>query len=239
MSKLSIKRIRSSTLLAGFILHVIVATQHTYSNITRYYHSYLTELNSINIKFETIEIIFSVVTAVNSICIPIGVLLNGYFNTVTITVVGLMLNLFSNSVMIYCPQINLVIISLILGSIGCGLVYMPIIIEIWQYYPRDMGVATSIAFSGFCLTRLLFKYISVFLINPNKVSFISKEELYPSEINDRFKSYLKKSLIFFSVLSVLCVYCIYPYSIYIYSDSKNVPFVLEYHNKKIKFKATK
>ena len=48
------------TLLAGLIIHFILATFHTWQSILRYFNSYLLELNEVPIDPKYLEIIFSI-----------------------------------------------------------------------------------------------------------------------------------------------------------------------------------
>ena len=45
---------------------------------------------------------------------------------------------------------------------------MPIILEIWKYFPDNKGLTTSLALSGNAFTQLLFEDISINIINYEK-----------------------------------------------------------------------
>jgi len=226
------KFISFSTLISGFILHAILGTFHTWPNISKYFHSYLCEKNSVEIKKVYLNNVFSIFIVFHNIFISIGIILNKYMSSITITGIGLIMKIIANALFIFTPNIKIVTLSILICCCGCGLAYMPVIIEIWKYFPDNKGLSTSFALSGFGLTQLLFEDLSIKLINSNNDNIDFIYEVYSSHINDNFKLYLKKSEIFFSLLSVMCILLIFPYDKY-KNNSRNSYFNKE--NKKYKF----
>ena len=226
------KFISFSTLISGFILHAILGTFHTWPNISKYFHSYLCEKNSVEIKKVYLNNVFSIFIVFHNIFISIGIILNKYMSSITITGIGLIMKIIANALFIFTPNIKIVTLSILICCCGCGLAYMPVIIEIWKYFPHNKGLSTSFALSGFGLTQLLFEDLSIKLINSNNDNIDFIYEVYSSHINDNFKLYLKKSEIFFSLLSVMCILLIFPYDKY-KNNSRNSYFNKE--NKKYKF----
>lgn len=226
------KFISFSTLISGFILHAILGTFHTWPNISKYFHSYLCEKNSVEIKKVYLNNVFSIFIVFYNIFISIGIILNKYMSSITITGIGLIMKIIANALFIFTPNIKIVTLSILICCCGCGLAYMPVIIEIWKYFPDNKGLSTSFALSGFGLTQLLFEDLSIKIINSNNDNIDFIYEVYSSHINDNFKLYLKKSEIFFSLLSVMCILLIFPYDKY-KNNSRNSYFNKE--NKKYKF----
>ena len=210
------------TLIGTFILHFILGTLHTWPSISRYFHSYLVELNQTRFSLGYLDIVFSLVNAVHSICVPFGVILSKTYGPSIIIGIGLTLKLIANALFILTPDIVIVTISLVVCSSGVGLAYMPGIIEIWKYFPNNKGIASGTAFAGFGFTRLLFKYVSIYMINPTEELPLPKRERYDTHINNNFLIYLKKSEIFFSLLSVLCILLIFPFEKNIQDDYKMI-----------------
>ena len=202
------------TLFAGFLVHVITNTFHTWPSISRYFNSYLIEKNSSEISKVYLNNVFSLVNVFHNIFIFIGIILNKYLSSITITGIGLLLKIIANAFFIFMPNIKIVTLNILICSIGCGISYMPIISEIWKYFPENKGLATSLALSGFGLTELLFEDISDLIINYEKMNINYINGIYSAYINDNFKLYLKKSEIFFSILSIICILFIYPYDKY-------------------------
>ena len=226
------KFISFSTLISGFILHVILGTFHTWPNISKYFHSYLCEKNSIEIKKVYLKNVFSIFIVFHNIFISIGIILNKYLSSITITGIGLIMKIIANALFIFTPNIKIVTLGILICCCGCGLAYMPVIIEIWKYFPNNKGLSTSFALSGFGLTQLLFEDLSIKIINSNNDNIDFIYEVYSSQINDNFKLYLKQSEIFFSLLSVICILLIFPYDKY-ENSSRNSFFNKE--NKKYQF----
>ena len=202
------------TLFAGFLLHSITNTFHTWPSISIYFNSYLIEKNSSEISKVYLNNVFSLVNVFHNIFIFIGIILNKYLSSITITGIGLLLKIIANAFFIFIPNIKVVTLNILICSIGCGISYMPIILEIWKYFPENKGLTTSLALSGFGLNELLFEDLSVMIINKEKKNIDYINGIYSAYINDNFKLYLKKSEIFFTILSFICILFIYPYDKY-------------------------
>lgn len=199
------------TLIAGCILHFILGTFHTWQSILRYFNSYLLEYNDNPIHHKYLEVIFSISNVPHGLFMILGVFLTGYFSSLKITGIGLMIRIISESTYLFFPNINVVTINIFISSSATGLIYLPIILDILKYYPKSKGSCVSFVFSGFGINRLMFKYISIQIIDPYSIEMIHSTQKYPSIINDNFKFYLKIYLIFYSLLSVLCIYLLHPY----------------------------
>ena len=201
------------TLIAGFILHFILGTFHLWQTILRYFNSYLLEFNNVPIPDKYLEIIFSLSNVPHGLFMILGVLLTGYYNSLQITGIGLLIRIISESMYIFFPYIKIVTLSVLISSSATGLIYLPIILDILRYYPKSKGQCISFTMTGFAINRLMFKYISIHIIDPDSIEMIRGTQRYPSIINNNFQFYLKLYMIFFSALSVLCIYLINPYKI--------------------------
>ena len=201
-----------STLIAGFILHFILGTFHLWQTILRYFNSYLSEYNNNTpIKDKYLEIIFSLSNVPHGLFMILGVLLTGYFSSLQITGFGLIIRILSEFTYIIFPDIKIVTVNILISSSATGLIYLPVMLDILRYYPDSKGQCVSFAMSGFAVNRLMFKYISIYIIDPDSVEMIQGTQRYPSIINSNFKLYLRIYLIFFSLLSALCIYFLHPY----------------------------
>ena len=199
------------TLIAGFILHFILGTFHTWQSILRYFNSYLLEFNDTPIHHKYLEVIFSISNVPHGLCMILGVFLTGYFSSLKITGIGLMIRTISETLYIIFPNINIVTINVLISSSANGLIYLPVILDILRYYPKSKCLCISFALSGFGINRLMFKYISIQIIDPDSVEMIHSTQSYPSIINNNFQFFFKIYIIFYALLSTLCVYLIYPY----------------------------
>ena len=199
------------TLIAGFILHFILGTFHLWQTLLRYFNSYLLEFNNVPIPDKYLEIIFSLSNVPHGLCMILGVLLTGYYSSLQLTGFGLIIRIISETMYILFPDINIVTANILISSSATGLIYLPIMLDILRYYPNSKGQCISFAMSGFAINRLMFKYISIYIIDPDSIEMIRGTRRYPSIINSNFHFYLKVYLIFFSLLSVLCIYLLHPY----------------------------
>ena len=199
------------TLISGFILHFILGTFHLWQTLLRYFNSYLLEFNNVPIPDKYLEIIFSLSNVPHGLFMILGVLLTGYYSSLQLTGFGLIIRIISETMYILFPDINIVTANILISSSATGLIYLPIMLDILRYYPNSKGQCISFAMSGFAINRLMFKYISIYIIDPDSIEMIRGTRRYPSIINSNFHFYLKVYLIFFSLLSVLCIYLLHPY----------------------------
>ena len=199
------------TLISGFILHFILGTFHLWQTLLRYFNSYLLEFNNIPIPDKYLEIIFSLSNVPHGLFMIIGVLLTGYYSSLQITGIGIIIRIISETSFILFPDIKIVTANILISSSATGLIYLPIMLDILRYYPNSKAQCISFAMSGFAINRLMFKYISIYIIDPDSIEMIRGTRRYPSIINSNFHFYLKVYLIFFSLLSVLCIYLLHPY----------------------------
>ena len=207
------ERMAICTLLGAFLIHAIIGVFHTRSKT--YIYSYLQEISITKFSKHYLDLLFSFSNAIYNIFIIIGVVCKAYFNTLTISGFGLGVRILCQSSLILLPDIRIVSIAILLSGASCGLIYLPILLDIWKYFPKTKGVSTAFVLSGFGITRLIFKYVTTSLINPDGVSLKTGTYKYPKEINESYLIYLKQSQIFFAALSVLAVILIYPYDIYV------------------------
>ena len=211
------------TIFSGFLIHLILGTLYSWSSLFNYFYSFLAQNNSIKISKVYLNNIFSFVIVFNNIFILIGILLTKKFNSISITGFGLLLKIYSNVIILFFPNIIIVTLCFFIYSAACGICYMPIILEIWKYFPDNKGLTTSLALSGFGFIQLLFEDISINIINYEKHGIDYLDGLYSSYINDNFKRYFKLYNIFFSFLSVLSIIMIYPHDKYKKYLRKSVP----------------
>ena len=201
------------TLLGAFLIHAIIGTIHTRSKT--YIYSYLSEISIVKFSKLYLDILFSISNVIYNIFILIGVILTAYYNSLTISGIGLAIKVLCNSTLILLPDIRIVSVAILLSGASCGLVFLPILLDIWKYFPKTKGVSTAFVLSGLGITRLIYKYVTNALINPEGVGLKTGTYRYPKEINESYLIYLKQSQIFFAGLSVLAIVLIYPYDIYV------------------------
>ena len=211
------------TIFSGFLIHLILGTLYSWSSLFNYFYSFLTQNNSIKISKVYLNNIFSFVIVFNNIFILIGILLTKKFNSISITGFGLLLKIYSNVIILFFPNIIIVTLCFFIYSAACGICYMPIILEIWKYFPDNKGLTTSLALSGFGFTQLLFEDISINIINYEKYNIDYIDGIYSFYTNDNFKRYLKIFIVFFSILSVISIIILYPYDKYKKYLRKSVP----------------
>ena len=202
------------TICSGFLIHLILGTLQSWSSISSYLYSFLVQNNSMKISKVYLNNIFSLVIVFNNIFILIGILLTKKFNSITITGFGLLLKIYAHVITLFCHNIIIVTFCIFICSAACGICYMPVILEIWKYFPDNKGLTTSLALSGFGFIQLLFEDISINIINYEKHSIDYIDGIYSAYINDNFNKYFKLYNIFLSVLSVLSIIMIYPHDKY-------------------------
>ena len=221
------KKLPISTLSGSIILNLIISTYHFSPNSFNYFYSYLQYINENIFTNNEVELLLSLSNIIYLLSLPFGMILHlkFYFNTNTITGISLLLRITSIYILIHCSTNNLFILYLIIRSCSCGLCMLPIILEIWKYFPNKKGIVTGIFFLGKGINSFLYDYISNKIINPKNINIIPIDNIYSADINDNYFYYLKISSIILCILSSLCQSLIYPYSIYInYFDYKKNKF---------------
>jgi MFS family permease len=199
------------TIIAGFLIHTIIATFHTWQSILRYFHSYLLEYNDISIPHKRLDIYFSASNVSHGLSMIVGAYLTGFLSSLKITGIGLLIRIISESMYLFYPNIYVVEFCIVVSSIANGLIYLPVILDALRYYPNSRGFRVSIVLLGYGVNRLMFKYISIQIIDPDSVEMIHQTYRYPSIINDNFRYYLKVYLMFYAILSALSMYFLHPY----------------------------
>ena len=207
------ERMAMCTLIGAFLIHAIIGTFHTRSKT--YIYSYLSEMSVVKFSKSYLDLLFTISNEIHNIFIIVGVILKAHYNTLTISAIGLGIRILCNSTLIIIPHTTIVSIAILISGASCGLVYLPILLDIWQYFPKTKGVATAFVLSGFGISRLVFKYITQHLINPENIETKTGTFKFPKEVNESYLIYLKQSHIFFCVMSVLAILLIYPYDIYV------------------------
>ena len=211
------------TLFASIILNMIIYAHYTPPHLFNYIYSYMQSINENIFVKETVEILFNLSHIIYLLFIPVGIILylNCNFITNTITGISLILILISNFLLIKSYTNQILILFLIIKSSGSGLCFLPILLEIWKYFPNMKGLITGIFFIGKGITESFYEYISIKLINPEEEKMNRNESIYSTNINLQFFNYLQNTFIFLCFISIICQFLIYPYSIYGYHFYQN------------------
>ena len=221
------KKFPISTLCGGIILNLIISTYHFSPNSFNYFYSYLQYINENIFTHKEVELLLSLSNIIYLLSFPCGIIMHQKlnFNTSTITGISLLLRIASIYILMQCSTNNRFILYLILRSCSCGLCILPIILEIWKYFPNNKGIVTGIFFLGKGIKNFLYDCISIKIINPQKINIIPIDNIYSADINENYFIYLKISGIILCIMSSLCQCLIYPYSIYFnYFDYKKNKF---------------
>ena len=211
-----VRKFATRTLLGAIILNMVIYTHYTPPNLFNYLYSYLQSINENIFTQEIVQILFSLSHIIYLLFIPLGIILylNYNINTNTISAISLILIIISNYLLIHSYTNQILILFLIINSSGSGLCLLPILLEIWKYYPNMKGLITGIFFLGKGITESFYEYISIMLINPEEKNINSDGKIYTPDINYKFFNFLKNEFFFICFISILCQFFIYPYSIY-------------------------
>ena len=193
------------TLFASIILNMIIYAHYTPPYLFNYIYSYMQSINENIFVKETVEILFNLSHIIYLLFIPVGIILylNCNFITNTITGISLILILISNFLLIKSYTNQILILFLIIKSSGSGLCFLPILLEIWKYFPNMKGLITGIFFIGKGITESFYEYISIKLINPEEEKMNRNENIYSTNINLQFFNYLQNTFIFYPPLKII------------------------------------
>lgn len=201
-----------SALFGTFLIQFLIGTFHTIPQITNYLYSYIIDNTDEEEEFPHTHftLLFSVINLTHCLFIPIGIILTEKFTESTVTGIGLILVIISFTIFIFFPTFNYIATGFVIGSIGYGLAYLPSLVSLWSYFPKNKGFVTGFALTGFGINRLVFKYFSREIINPNRISALPGKIKYPSEISQNFRIYLQIVLMAYGILSVIAISLIQP-----------------------------
>ena len=218
------KKLSIKTLFGGIILNAIINVyNYLPSNLFYFFYSYLQYINDNCYSQEKIELLLILSNVIYFVFIPIGILLNFYFNITIITGISLLLKIVSLYLLIYSYTNKIFILYLITKSSCSGLSLLPILLELWKYFPNNKGLIIGIFYIGKGIIDILYEYISIKIINPKNIDIITIVNIYPEEVIENYFNYLKFLMIILCICSSICQCLIYPYSIYInyFSFKKN------------------
>ena len=209
------KKLAFKTLIGGIILNIIITTYHIPSNLFKYFYLYLRYVNENIYTYEKVEVILSLSNIIYFLFIFLGIILNFKFNTNSIVGISLLLRIFSIYLLMNCSTNNIFFWYLLTKCSSSGLCFLPILSEIWKYFPNNKGLITGIFFLGKGLNKLFYESISIKIINPKKLNIMRNDNIYLFEINENYYNYLKILIIFFCLLGSVIQSLIYPHFIYI------------------------
>lgn len=218
------KKLSIKTLFGGIILNAIINVyNYLPSNLFYFFYSYLQYINDNCYSQEKIELLLILSNVIYFVFIPIGILLNFYFNITIITGISLLLKIVSLYLLFYSYTNKIFILYLITKSSCSGLSLLPILLELWKYFPNNKGLIIGIFYIGKGIIDILYEYISIKIINPKNIDIITIVNIYPEEVIENYFNYLKFLMIILCICSSICQCLIYPYSIYInyFSFKKN------------------
>ena len=99
----------------------------------------------------------------------IGVKLGNKIGARFITLIGAILINLSFILMMISTNSILMLISMCILGLGCGLSYLSVVKNCWEYYPNRLGLIYGIIIAGFRLSSLILTYIFEFIIHiPDK-----------------------------------------------------------------------
>ena len=217
------EKFATRTLIGALLLNMIIYSHYIPNNIFNYLYSYLHSINDNIFTKEKTEILFSLSNIIYFLFIPLGIILylNYNLNTNIINAIGLILIIISNYLLIKSYTNKMLILLLILKKSGSGLCLLPILLDIWKYFPNMKGLITGIFFIGKGIAESLNEFISPKFINPEEKNMNQIKIIYPSDVNDRFLDYSRNIFLFFCLISIAIQFLVYPYSIYGYKFYKN------------------
>ena len=93
-------------------------------------------------------------------------------------------------IFIFGNRFYLLILSICLFGIGSGLPYLTYIRNCWKYYPKNEGLINGVIISSSGILSTFLTILADFIIiNPNRKKAING--IYPKEIADNVKNYIK------------------------------------------------
>ncbi len=213
---LNIKTKGYLTIIGAMLFYSILGITHTMQSLDHYFISYFYYKNnkdkSLPIKIVNFDLIFSFSNFFLSIFILVGVLLEKFIKLHYLLFLSYLLKISSHYIIYYYPTLKMLNFHILVGNTVIGLCYLPIMKEIWKYFPEKKGFYTGISLSSLGLNRLIFKYLTDYIINPNNIPRIeNNKEYYPREIHHNLETYMRYHLYEYIITSIISFFLIIPY----------------------------
>jgi MFS family permease len=135
----------------------------------------------------------------------IGVKLGNKIGARFITLIGAILINLSFILMMISTNYYLILISMCILGLGCGLSYLSVVKNCWEYYPNRLGLVYGIIITGYRLSSSILTYIAEFITIRPKKFLLDYNDFFPKEVSDKFLNYLIFLSILVFLLSVLAV----------------------------------
>ena len=213
---LSIKAKGYLTVIGAIFFYSILAITHTLQSLDHFFISYFYYKNnkdkSLPIKIVNFDLIFSFSNFFLTLFVFLGVILNKFIKLHYLLFLSYCLKISSFYIIYWYPTLKMLNFHILIGNSVIGLCYLPIMKEIWKYFPDKKGFYTGIALSALGLNRLLFKYITDAIINPNNIPRIqNNKEYYPREIHHNLETFMRYHLYEYTITAILSFFLIIPY----------------------------
>lgn len=97
-----------------------------------------------------------------------------------------------------------------LFGFGIGISFLPVMKNIWKYFPEKTGLVNGVILGGVGLSSAVLNPVADKIINPNKKA-PDKDGIYPSEVSDNIPWFFILLLIIFGSLGLLALMLTFPF----------------------------
>ena len=184
---------------------------YTWPNINGLLTSYLKNHDSPDMKLVDGLFLMPLISMSTSIMGTIGPVLEQKFKIKFVTILGMSCQMLGLYIISHTTKIINIYIGIFLFGTCSGLSLMPLLKNLWAYYPSKKGLLTGICFFGFGLSPLIYNSLATNIINPTFEKADPITGLFKKEIAERVKDYLNVLNLFVDVCCILVIIFVYEY----------------------------
>ncbi|OMJ78952.1 hypothetical protein SteCoe_21124 [Stentor coeruleus] len=194
------------SLIGAFLIHFVIGTTYTTSNLSIYIASYLREKGS-SVTLQELNILFPLQIAIATSSTLIGTMLTTKYSQYLTVCIGNGLVILSVLITSFLTEPIIVILVFgVMYGIGCGLSYTTPLMISWSHFPNHKGRISGIIISGFGFGTTAFNLISTHIINPDNQKPSHKHDgtkYFSDNVSSRLPNTLRILALCYFVISLI------------------------------------
>jgi len=212
-------------ILFSIILYIILTSYHSWTKIIEYYISYIHHKNDyFSLTINSGKYITPTIRLLYSFFYIFGIIITKLTNIKLICMISILLINISLFFLIYSTTKSLIIILFLIYSIGLGISYMPILLNIWFYFQDKKGVMLGLLSLSTAIGHYLFRSIGLFFLNKLENKNLNKNNNSYYELNNYkdIEVFMKMQFYIVFILSISFVIILFLWKPDKYIQNKNI-----------------
>ena len=212
-------------ILFSIILYIILTSYHSWTKIIEYYISYIHHKNDyFSLTINSAKYITPTIRLLYSFFYVFGIIITKLTNIKLICNTSIILINISLFFFIYSTTKSIIIILFLIYSIGLGISYMPILLNIWFYFQDKKGVMLGLLSLCTAIGHYLFRLIGLFFLKKLENKNINKNNDKYYELNNYtdIEIFMKMQFYIVFILSFLFIIILNLWKPDKYIQNKNI-----------------